>query len=246
MADYIKILGIKINKLDLGQAIKEIDKFIISEGNKYVVTPNSEMIVMAQKDKKLAHIINNSDLSVPDGAGVVLASKLNREKLSERVAGFDLMGALLNLASEEGYSIYLLGSKPGIVDITRDKILLKYPDLEISGIHHGYLDKGLQKGVIEEINHLKPDILFVGMGVPLQEEFIYNNISTLRVKIAMTVGGSFDVLAEKVNRAPIWMQRLNLEWLFRLIQEPRRIGRMTALPKFVYMVLMDYIKTKIY
>lgn len=242
MSDYIKILGIKINKVDMGQAINEINRLIINDNKNYIVTPNSEMIVMAQEDEELAEILNNSNLNVADGAGVVLASKIYGDRLAERVAGFDLMQHLLELASEKNYSIYLLGSKPGIVDCTREIISAKYPCLNICGTHHGYLDKKLQKKVIDEINHLRPDILFVGMGVPLQEKFISNNLSQLEVKIAMTVGGSFDVLAGEVKRAPFWMQYLNLEWLYRLIQEPSRLGRMMALPKFVFLVLLDYIK----
>ncbi len=242
MSDYIRILGIKINKVDMGQAINEIDKLIIDDNKNYIVTPNSEMIVMAQEDEELADILNNSSLNVADGAGVVLASKIYGDKLTERVAGFDLMQHLLELASDKNYSIYLLGSKPGIVDLTSKIISTKYPGLKISGTHHGYLDKELQKKVIDEINHLRPDILFVGMGIPLQEKFIHNNLPQLEVKIAMTVGGSFDVLAGEVKRAPFLMQRLNLEWLYRLIQEPSRLGRMMALPKFVFLVLLDYIR----
>ncbi len=242
MSGYIRILGIKINKVDMEQAINEIDDLIINQSKNYVVTPNSEMIVMAQKDEELADILNNSNLNVPDGAGVVLASKIYGDKLSERVAGFDLMQHLLKLASEKDYSIYLLGSKPGIVDCTRKIILAKYPDLKICGTHHGYLDKEIQEEVINNINQLRPDILFVGMGVPLQEKFINSTLSQLEVKLAMTVGGSFDVLAGEVKRAPFWMQRLNLEWLYRLIQEPSRLGRVMALPKFVFLVLLDYIK----
>ena len=242
MSDYIRILGIKINKVDMEQAINEIDSLIIDDNKNYIVTPNSEMIVMAQEDEELADILNNSNLNVADGAGVVLASKIYGDKLTERVAGFDLMQHLLELASDKNYSIYLLGSKPGLVDCTREIISAKYPCLNICGTHHGYLDKELQKKVIDEVNHLRPDILFVGMGVPLQEKFIYNNLSQLEVKIAMTVGGSFDVLAGEVKRAPFLMQRLNLEWLYRLIQEPTRLGRMMALPKFVFLVLLDYIR----
>jgi len=242
MSEYIRILGIKINKVDMGQAINEIDQLIRNQSKNYIVTPNSEMIVMAQEDEELAGILNNSNLNVPDGAGVVLASKIYGNKLSERVAGFDLMQHILKLASEKNYSIYLLGSKPGIVDRTSKIILGKYPKLKICGTHHGYIDKEMQEEVINNINQLKPDILFVGMGVPLQEKFVKNTLSKLEVKIAMTVGGSFDVLAGEVKRAPIWMQRLNLEWLYRLIQEPSRLSRMMALPKFVFLVLLDYIK----
>ncbi|MFP4661970.1 MAG: WecB/TagA/CpsF family glycosyltransferase [Halanaerobiales bacterium] len=242
MSDYIRILGIKINKVDMGQAISEVERYIRSDGKKYIVTANSEMLVMAQEDKDLARIINKSDLSVADGAGVVLASKLSRnseEKLPERVAGFDILQNLLKLSSEKRYSIYLLGSKPGIIDIAAEKIRGIYPEIKIVGKHHGYLDNLNREELIKKINSLEPDILFVGMGVPLQEKFIYSNLDRLKVKVAMVVGGSFDVMAGQMKRAPLWMQNLNLEWLYRLIQEPSRAGRMMALPRFAYLVIKD-------
>ena len=239
MSDYLKILGIKINKVDMRQAIKEINNFIQVGRKASIITPNSEMIVLAQEDKELADTINNSDLSVADGAGVVLASKLYHDPLTERVAGFDLMQELLKLAFDNDYSLYFLGGAAGVVEEAVSNTCLKYPGINISGHHHGFLDSEMEMNIIKEINNLSPDILFLGMGVPLQEKFIKRNFKNLNVDVLMTVGGSFDVLAERVKRAPLWMQRLNLEWFYRLLQEPKRFGRMLALPRFVILVILD-------
>lgn len=239
--DTIEILGIKINRINIKEAVNSIHKIIDNNQKAMIVTPNSEMIVMAQEDRELARILNNADLKIPDGAGVVLASRMLKKPVQERVAGFDLMTDLLKLAVKQNYSLYLLGGKPGIIEEACKKIKKKYNDINIAGSHHGYLDRELQQKVIKDINNIEPDILFVGMGVPLQEKFIDKVLSKLNVKIAMTVGGSFDVLAGTMKRAPVWMQKFNLEWLYRLIQEPKRLGRMMALPRFVWLVFLDYI-----
>lgn len=245
MPDYVEILGIKISKFKMEEALAYLDSLIQKGQKAMVVTPNSEMIVLARKDRELARILNNADLSVPDGAGVVMASRLLKNPLAERVAGFDLMQESLALASRKGYTVYLLGAEPGIVDLASEKIKESYPGIRISGTHHGFLADGLEERVLADLNKIKPDILYVGMGVPRQEKFLDKHLKEIDVKVAMTVGGSFDVLAGKVRRAPLWMQRLNLEWLYRLIQEPARIGRMLALPVFVFLVIKQYCKEKI-
>ncbi|NLJ83820.1 MAG: WecB/TagA/CpsF family glycosyltransferase [Halanaerobiaceae bacterium] len=244
MTDYVEILGIRINKYNMQEAVNFIDS-LIQDGKKgLVVTPNSEMIVTARKDGELARILNRADLSVPDGAGVVLASRILRNPVPERVAGFDLMQETLALAGKKGYSVYLLGAEPGIVELASEKIKERYPGIKISGTHHGFLAEGAEELILAELNKLKPDILYVGMGVPRQEKFLDKHLKEMDVKLAMTVGGSFDVLAGKVRRAPLWMQRSGLEWLYRLIQEPQRIGRMMALPVFLLLVIKQYLKER--
>ncbi|MDI3546927.1 MAG: N-acetylglucosaminyldiphosphoundecaprenol N-acetyl-beta-D-mannosaminyltransferase [Halanaerobiales bacterium] len=245
MRDQVDILGVKVNKVNMGQAKDRVVEFI--EGGRQgrmIVTPNSEMIVMAREDPELRAILNQADLSVPDGAGVVLASRIFKDPVPERVAGFDLMKELFSLAVINNYSIYLLGGKPGIVETAGQKIREEFPTLNLCGSHHGYLDKRLLEEVINEINGLEPDLLFIGMGVPLQEKFLAQNLHRLKVRVAMTVGGAFDVLAGRVNRAPLWMQRMHLEWLFRLLQEPSRLGRMLALPRFVILVFWELIRKR--
>ncbi|MTI58830.1 MAG: WecB/TagA/CpsF family glycosyltransferase [Firmicutes bacterium] len=247
MDHKIEILGVQIDQIKMEAAVKRVDKYINAHDNKryMIVTPNSEMLVMAYDNPGFADILNRADLSVPDGAGVVLASHILTLPLEERVAGFDLMGKLLKLAQERDYRVFFLGGKDSVLEKALNKIKNNFPGLKIAGSHHGYLDPALTFRLIEEINGLDVDILFVGMGVPLQERFLNDNLANLKVKVAMTVGGSFDVLADEVKRAPQWMQMLGLEWLFRLIQEPSRIGRMMALPRFVLLVFKEYLLAKV-
>lgn len=244
MLKYVEILGIRINNVSMKEAVVIIDNYVKDKANSMIVTPNSEMIVRAQKDRKLAGIINNSALSVPDGAGVLLASKLLQNPIQQRVAGADLMKETLKIAAEKDYSVYLLGSEPGVVDIACRKIRAQFPTINIIGSHHGYLDEVLKEQVVEELKGKKPDILYVGMGSPLQEKFLDEILPLVDIGTALAVGGSFDVLAEKVRRAPVWMQKSGLEWLFRLIQNPGRAKRMTAIPVFVFLVLQDVLKRK--
>lgn len=220
------------------QAVARVKKLISDKQRaSLIVTPNSEMIAMAAENSDFARILNSADLATADGIGVVIASKILGRALEERVAGFDLINCLFKEFAEENINFYFLGSKPGIVDIAVKNLKDKYPNLNISGYHHGYLDRDDQHKIIAEINSKNIDLLLVGMGVPLQEKFLDKNLKKLNVGAAVTVGGSFDVLAGEVNRAPLWMQKAALEWFYRLLQEPSRFGRMLSLPKFILLVL---------
>lgn len=237
MRDVLKILDVNIDRLDMQGAVERVKKLLSQAGSSLIVTPNSEMLAAAAEDAELARILNSADLAVPDGAGVILASKIMGAKLPERVAGFDLITELFAQLENEDYSFYFLGSKPGIVDKAAAELKRRYPNLNIAGYHHGYLDKKLLAELKKEINEKEVDLLLVGMGVPLQERFLDKNLAELNVKAAVTVGGSFDVIAGEVERAPLWMQKAGLEWFYRLIQEPSRFGRMLLLPKFIYLVI---------
>jgi len=242
--ELVEILGIKIDRVNMQEAVEKVEVLLNKEAETaekpaYIVTPNSEMIAMSVEDEKLASILNSAYLSTPDGAGVVLAAKIMGTPLIERVAGFDLLTRLIEEFAEKEYSFYFLGSRPGVVDKAVVKLKQNYPKLNIAGYHHGYLDRELQEKVISEINEKKVDLLLVGMGVPLQERFIDKNIENLTIGAAMTVGGSFDVIAGEVNRAPLWMQKAGLEWFYRLLQDPSRFGRMLALPRFIFLVLKE-------
>ena len=240
MDDKIKILDVKLDRVNMEQACTRVEKFIDDDmGARMVVTPNSEMIVMAQKDRQLFEIINSADLSVPDGAGVILASRILNNKLEERVAGFDLMNKLFERSVSTGYSIYFLGGSQEVVHRAREYVEKEFSGINICGVHNGYLNEQLRKKVVEEINCLSPDLLFVGMGVPLQEKFIYDVRGDLNVGAVVAIGGSFDVLAGEKDRAPLWMQKSYLEWFYRLLKEPWRFWRMLALPRFMFMVLWE-------
>lgn len=238
MRKLIKILEVNIDRLNMKQSVERVRELISDHSQpSLVVTPNSEMLALAAEDRELARILNSADLATADGIGVVIASKILGEPLEERVAGFDLISSLFREMAEENINFYFLGGKPGVVDRAATNLKKDYPALTISGYHHGYLDRENQQQVIAEINQKNVDLLLVGMGVPLQEKFLDNNLKKLNVGAAITVGGSFDVLAGEVERAPLWMQKAALEWFYRLLQEPSRFGRMLALPKFIYLVI---------
>lgn len=210
-----------------------------TESKNLIYTPNSEMVVRAHDDPEFTRILNSADYLVPDGAGLLLAARILGEPLQERVAGYDLMRNLLSKISDREYSVYFLGGKPGIIDLAVKNVKKELPEINMAGFHHGYLDKVNKKEIINEINRINPDLLFVGMGVPLQEEFFDTNFDNLNIKLGLAVGGSFDVLAGQTERAPLWMQKMYLEWFYRLLQEPKRLGRMLALPRFLMLVVKE-------
>ncbi|MFW6026067.1 MAG: WecB/TagA/CpsF family glycosyltransferase [Candidatus Woesearchaeota archaeon] len=255
MDEKVDILGVKINKLNMEEALNRIF-FTIKKGKKImVVTPNAEMIMRARKNNELKYILNEADLSLADGAGVLLASKLLNIDIKERVSGFDLLTEILSYDEfPNKFSVYFLGAKPEVVDkmiknlINNSKLLANNKslakNLEIAGYHHGYLNSDLKKELIKDINEKEPNILFVGMGAPLQEKFLKENMEKLNINVGVTVGGSFDVLAGNLKRAPKFIQKIGLEWLYRLIQEPKRFKRTLLLPQFALIALYKSIVNK--
>lgn len=238
--DKVKILSLDINKINLDDLVDKIIKTVKKNEKKQLIyTPNSEIVVRAYDNDKFACLYNKADILTPDGSGLLLASKILDDPISERVAGFDLMVELLDKISDLDISCYFIGGKEEIIEKAYKKIKSRYPEIDIKGYHHGYLNNELEEKLVVDINNKKPDILFVGMGVPLQEKFFEKYFDQLNVKIGITVGGSFDVLSGQVNRAPIIMQKLYLEWFYRLVQEPKRWKRMLALPRFIYLVLKE-------
>jgi N-acetylglucosaminyldiphosphoundecaprenol N-acetyl-beta-D-mannosaminyltransferase len=213
--------------------------FLESPGAKIVVTPNAEIIMAAQRDKKLKDAISGADLCFPDGIGVVLASRLLGRPLGQRTAGFDLMMELLREAGDKKLSIFLLGGKPGVAEDAAANIKKKFSGIKIVGTHHGYFSESGEEKVVDIINKASPDILFVAMGAPKQEIFMAKNRDKLRCRVAMGVGGSLDVLSGKVRRAPAFMQKAGLEWFYRLITQPSRIRRMSVLPLFLLKVIFS-------
>ncbi|HHY78036.1 MAG TPA: WecB/TagA/CpsF family glycosyltransferase [Clostridiales bacterium] len=239
MRDTVEIVGVNIDKVTFKEAEKICNDFLQQDELKMVFTPNSELLVDAVKDPSFAHVLNNGDLVVPDGIGVVLASRFYEAPLKERVAGCDLMNSLLEMAYTQERSIYFLGGRPGVAEEAVHNLKQKYPGIKVAGYHHGYFDQDEEKKIIEEIIESKPDIIFVALGAPKQEKWIWDNKDKLPAKIAMGVGGSLDVLAGRVKRAPEFFRKAGLEWFYRLIKEPKRFFRMMKLPKFVLLAFYD-------
>lgn len=243
-AKRIEILGIPVDMVNMAQAMEIFEGLMKSAGCSLIVTPNSEIIVNAGKDPELKEIITSADLVIPDGIGLVYASKILGCPLTERVTGIDFLNWILDWLEQNGKSIYLLGSKPGIngnpgvADLAAMKMKETYTGLSVAGTHHGYFSEAEEAGIVEEINQSGADFLCVALGAPKQEKFITRYQKSLNAKAAIGVGGSLDVWAGTAKRAPEFYQKHGLEWLYRFAREPSRYRRMTALPLFMIKVLM--------
>lgn len=231
MTERLNILGVKVDTKNMSEAVDYLLDSLDSDGVTSVFTPNSEIILAAYKDPAYRDVLNRASLVTPDGIGVVYASKILGNPLPERVSGFDLANELLKSCASLGKTLYLFGGKPGIAERAAEKIESLYPDIKIAGTTDGYFDEEKEKKIIADINEKSPDILFVCLGFPKQERWIdaHGDISA---KIAMGIGGSLDVFAGEVKRAPAFFQKAGLEWFYRLIKQPSRFVRMLALPKF--------------
>ena len=231
----IEVMGVGFDNVTMPEALEQAKLLMAWPGAKYVVTPNAEIVYEAMHNDELCKLINSADLVLPDGAGVVLASKILKTPLKEKVAGVDFADNLLGVLAETGGSAYLLGSKPGVAELAAEKMLQKHPGLTIAGMADGYFKD--EAAVVAKINEAKPDFLFVCLGAPKQEKFMQRHQADLKVKLMIGLGGTLDGIAGTVKRAPKWMIKLQLEWLYRLIKQPKRLGRMMRLPKFIFAAL---------
>ena len=228
----IDVLGAGFDDITAEQAVQRTFEMLHSGEKAYIVTPNPEIVWMARRDEKLRTAINNAGLVLPDGIGIILGARILGTPLrGGRVPGIDFAASLLEQMARSCQSVYLLGAKPGVAEQAGQRLHDKYPGLVIAGASDGYFtDDG---AVINEINKAQPDLLFVCLGSPKQELWMAGNIGQLDVKICAGLGGSLDVFAGNVKRAPVFMQKLGLEWLYRLFREPHRIKRIIKLPLFV-------------
>lgn len=226
------VLGLQFDNVTMDEAVARAEELLEAPGASIVVTPNAEIGYEALHDAQFRALLNGADLVLPDGAGVVLAAKLRKTPLKQKVAGVDFADRLLSILEKTGGGLFLLGSKPGVAELAAQKMTEKHPKLYICGMNDGYFKD--EAPVIEKINAAKPDVLFVCLGAPKQERFMHDHRAELNVRLMIGLGGSLDGFAGTVRRAPKWMIRLQLEWLYRLLREPSRIGRMMRLPKFVF------------
>ena len=236
----IDVMGLKFDSMTMNEALSRAEALLRGEKAAYVVTPNAEIAYEALHDVQLREMLNGADLMLPDGAGVVLASKLLRTPVKQKVAGVDFAAGLLGILERNGQSLYLLGGKTGIGELAAQKMLEAHPQLRIAGIADGYFQD--EAPVIAKINASGADALFVCLGAPKQERFMVQHQQELHVHLMAGLGGSLDAFAGTVQRAPAWMIRLNLEWLYRLIREPKRFRRMLRLPKYLWAVMLKRIR----
>lgn len=235
--DRVEILGIPFDKVTMDEAVRRVATFIEEGGPHLVVTPNPEIVYASKTDPELRDLLRAASLVVPDGAGIVWASRYLGDPVPERVPGIDLMAGLLEMSSRRGFRVFLLGSRPGVAEEAAHRLRQAYPGLSVAGTLHGYFRPEEEGQVIRTIRAAAPDILLVGMGAPRQEKWLARNLQRLGVPVGLGVGGSLDVWAGRARRAPPWMRRANLEWLYRLYREPRRAIRMLALPRFAWAVV---------
>lgn len=233
----VKILGVPVDMVDRERAMKIFEESFSEPGVTMVVTPNSEIVQRASKDEELKSLISSADLIIPDGIGLVYASKIIGCPLSERVTGIDFLEAIIAGLEKNGKSIYFFGSKPGVAEAAAENIKKKYPKLIVAGTHNGYFKAEEEPDIVKEINDSGADFLCVALGAPKQEKFIFDHRNELAVNGAIGVGGSLDVWAGTLKRAPEFYRKHGLEWLYRLIQEPSRYKRMLALPVFMFRVI---------
>ncbi|QNU67507.1 WecB/TagA/CpsF family glycosyltransferase [Ruminiclostridium herbifermentans] len=237
MRKLVNIAGINIDDLTMEQAVKKIYYFISSDKNHAIYTPNAEIMMDGIKDKKMFQVLNDADMLVADGAGVVLASKILGKAVRQKVSGVDLAKNLLEASAKKPIKFFLFGGKPGIAEKAHANIICDYPHAEVVGTHNGYFTEEDNQKIIEEINNSGAEVLFVCLGAPKQEMWIHENKDKLTVKACLGVGGTLDILAGNVKLAPDFFRNHGLEWLYRLYKEPWRYKRMLKLPKFILHII---------
>lgn len=236
MSERVEILGVKVDAVTMAEAVAFVENLIAARKPSIVATANAEMLMRATHDAELHSILNAAELVVPDGAGTVWAAHHLGYEMPERVAGFDLVQELLKLAPEKSQRIFLFGSAPGVAEKAKAKAESLYPGIQIVGTRNGFFSPADESEIVTQIRSAHTDILLAALGVPKQEKWLAAHKSELNVPVSIGVGGTLDVMAGVVRRAPRWMQRAKLEWLFRAMLQPSRAGRLIALPKFVLKV----------
>lgn len=233
------VLGVKFHNVTREEALERLKLFLQEPVAHCVFTPNPEIVMSARKNSYFMKILNSASLLVPDGIGVVIASKFGKSKLKERVAGYDLIQALFEYIKDKDFTVYFFGGSPGVAEEAKEKMEFKYSGIRIIGVSDGYFDGNKERLIIDDILEKKPDILLVGLGAPKQETWIFENMHKLPSKILIGVGGSFDGMSGKVKRAPDIFIKLGLEWFYRLIKQPSRFFRMLRLPLFMLIVFKE-------
>lgn len=232
------ILGVHFHAVTMQQAVDEAMSRIRARCKGYVVTPNPEIVDLCRKDEKLMGIVNRAALVLPDGIGIIYAAGILGEELCGKVAGIEFAEQLATAMAKEGMRLYLLGGKPGVAEAAERNLCAKYPGLVLAGCHDGYFADDQQ--AVEAINACGgADAVFVCLGAPKQEKFIDAHLDEIHATLFCGLGGSLDVFAGVAKRAPDIFIRLGLEWFYRLLKQPSRIGRMMKLPKFLLLVIRE-------
>ena len=240
--------GVKFSQINVRAAIGAIADGVLNNRKRQICVTNVFSTVLMQKDEEFRKINNSAGLAVADGMPIVWMSKLMGCPLPQRIAGADLFFELCALASAKGYTFYFLGSTEEGLNKIRTNLKVDFLDLKIAGMYsppyREQFSESENNEILRKINEVKPDVLWVGMTAPKQEKWIYDNLDQLNVKVAIGVGAVFDFVAGTVQRAPVWMQKMGLEWLFRLIHEPRRMWKRYLIGNtiFIWLVMKELVK----
>jgi len=235
---YVKVLDLPFIAEDKNTILNLIAKRVNNEEKTFVITANAEIAMYARENKEYLELTKKSNYIVADGIGIVKGAKLLNKNIPERIPGIELMMDMIEYANLNDKKVYFYGAKPETIEKMVNILKNKYPKLNIVGYHHGYHDDSDNK-IMNEVIQLKPDYVFVAKGCPLQDEWIIKVLDKVDKGVFMGVGGSFDVISGNVKRAPEIWQKLNLEWMYRLLNNPQRIGRYVSLPKFIVEVIKD-------
>ncbi|MEX2356068.1 MAG: WecB/TagA/CpsF family glycosyltransferase [Thermaerobacterales bacterium] len=242
MTEQTQVLGRRVDRVTMIEAVDLIQQWLSDDGQavqRLVITANPEILMGAGADPYLAAALDQADLVVADGIGVVWAAGQLGRPVPERVPGVELMGGILERAAAAGHRPYFLGTRPQIVAQAVRTARGRYRGLEVAGWHHGYFGVEEEPAVLEKIRAAAPDLLFAGMGAARELKWLRLHQKELGVPVCMGVGGSLDVLGGAAARAPLWIRRLHLEWFYRLLRDPARWRRQLVLPRFVLAVLAE-------
>lgn len=232
----ITILNTTIDVLNVRQTIALVEQYVEKKIPLHLIGVNADKINEMNKNEKLRQIVNSCGVINADGASVVMASRFLNKPLPERVAGIDLMQSLVALSERKGYGIYLLGARQEIVEKTAEVLREEHPKLNIVGVHNGYFKEADWQQISNELKNVAPDFVFVGITSPLKEylvEYLQDDGNTC---VFMGVGGSFDVISGKISRAPLWIQKMNMEWFYRMLQEPRRLFKRYFVGNWIFII----------
>lgn len=235
----IRLLGMRIDRVTMEDALSLIEGYIRSGKPHHIVTADASMVMTYNEDPEFARIVDASDLVTPDGAGILWATRRLGTPVTSKVSGVDLAARCCALSAEKGWRIFFFGAGPGVAEEAKARMLARHPGAQIVGFRDGFFKAEDEAGIVEMIREARPDILLAALGIPKQEKFISKYREAMGVPVCIGVGGTLDVFSGAVKRAPVWMQNVGLEWLYRVASNPnkRRMSKLKALPRFALLTL---------
>jgi N-acetylglucosaminyldiphosphoundecaprenol N-acetyl-beta-D-mannosaminyltransferase len=240
--DSIELLGVRVDDATYDDVLSQVDDFVASGQPHQIVTLNPEMLVAAHQDPQFHQLLNDSDLNVADGVGLILAARWLGSPLRGRVTGSDGIYVLAEHCALRGYRLFLLGAEPGVAKAAAQRLTSQNPGLEVADTYAGSPNPDDEEDVIARVRAAAPELLLVAYGVPAEEVWIARHRNRLGVPVMLGVGGAFDFVAGVARRAPPWMRRAGLEWLYRLVRQPWRWRRQLALPRFLWLVIQQRLR----